>query len=557
MIVQNHPSKSLSHKRFQLNAHPVIQQFIDQLHVGNIINACIKQDLRASLGIEKTIIVLIHNILTSPAPLYQISDWARPIDEEKMGLDLNDSSLLNDDRIGKALSSFYNGNHKEVFFRLALRAIKLFVLDCGQIHQDTTTVTFHGKYEGWNRFPMIMQGHNKDHRPDLKQLVLGLSVTADGSIPLVHEIYDGNQTDDQLHVSNFRRLRKLLGRSDFTYIADCKLSTESNLRVIASYGGFFITVMPKTWKESLSFFEKVRSRKIKWGFLMSKPDNRHPDSKNDFFYLAKGSYSSSQGYRLIWVKSSQKKEFDSETRRQKIEKTMDSLRKIQSQLNSYNLKTRGNIEKKTSSVLQENGCSGFITCGIDEKKYNKKVFEKRGRPHSQDAGQIISETYYTLSFQLDNDAIEKEALCDGIFPLLTNHRKLLPKKILEKYKYQPFLEKRHSQLKTYQEIAPVYLKRPERIVAYLHVHVMALMVATLIERKLRQAMASNKIKALKIYPEKKPCRYPTLFDIARLFHNVEKYEIQDKSNGYVFPPKLTALQKQVLNLLGVPLYSYQ
>ena len=29
-------------------------------------------------------------------------------------------------------------------------AIKVFELDCSQIHQDTTTVTFCGKYEGWN-----------------------------------------------------------------------------------------------------------------------------------------------------------------------------------------------------------------------------------------------------------------------------------------------------------------------------------------------------------------------------------------------------------------------
>ena len=57
--------------------------------------------------------------------------------------------------------------------------------------------------------------------------------------------------------------------------------------------------------------------------------------------------------------------------------------------------------------------------------------------------------------------------------------------MLEVYKFQAFLEKRHSQLKTWQEMTPVLLKKDERVVAYLHMHVMALMVATLIERQLR------------------------------------------------------------------------
>ncbi len=76
---------------------------------------------------------------------------------------------------------------------------------------------------------------------------------------------------------------------------------------------------------------------------------------------------------------------------------------------------------------------------------------------------------------------------------------------LEIYKFQPFLEKRYTQLKTYQEIAPVYLKNPKRVVAFLHVHVMALMVSTLIERTIRKAMKKEGIKSLPIYPEGRPC----------------------------------------------------
>ena len=146
-----------------------------------------------------------------------------------------------------------------------LRAIKTFELDCAQIHQDTTTVTFSGQYAGWRAPEELTHGHNKDHRPDLKQLVVGLSVTADGAVPLVHQVYPGHQTDDRLHPENHQRLRRLLQRADFIYVADCKLATRENLRRLAGCGGRFVSVMPRTRKEDSSFRQRVRQNQVSMG----------------------------------------------------------------------------------------------------------------------------------------------------------------------------------------------------------------------------------------------------------------------------------------------------
>ncbi|HDH05561.1 MAG TPA: hypothetical protein ENH01_07605, partial [Nitrospirae bacterium] len=90
------------------------------------------------------------------------------------------------------------------------------------------------------------------------------------------------------------------------------------------------------------------------------------------------------------------------------------------------------------------------------------------------------------------------------------------------------------------------------MIAYLHMNVMALMVATLIERQLRIAMKRKSIKTLPIYPEERSCKYPTTFDIVRLFKGVERYEVVQGENICVFPAKLNKIQKQVLDLLEVP-----
>lgn len=548
-------------KKSVLGPHPIIQTYLKKLRIEEVIGSFIEQDHRQKLGVEKTLCVLIHNILTSPMPLYEISDWIAPLDEESLGLDSGEASLIQDDRVGNALDMFYAGRHKDVFFQLALKAIKLFKLDCSQIHQDTTTITFSGQYRGWSASEILTYGKNKDHRPDLKQLVLGLSVTADGSVPLVHEIYSGNQTDDTLHIKNHRKLRKLLSRVDFIYVADSKLSTDENLGNIVGAGGKIVSIMPRTWKEDKVFREQVYAGKISWQHLLSKKNNREPSCKMDEYKLAEGKFTTSKGYVLLWIHSSQKAEQDSQTRQRHLQQAMESLIELRGKLNRYHLKEFSAIESSIRKILKENQCKELISYKIHRQRQYKVKHCKPGRPSAKSIlkKQKVGKDFFSTTFQIDEALVQREAMVDGIFPLITNlEGEAYPaKKVLEIYKFQPFLEKRNSQLKTWQEITPVLLKKSERVVALLHMHVMALMVGTLIERKLRLAMKANKIKSVPIYPENRPCKFPTVFDIARLFRTVEQYEVEQNENIQIFPAQLSPIQKQVLNLLEVPISLYQ
>ncbi|MCK4817655.1 hypothetical protein KA005_17935 [bacterium] len=71
-------------------------------------------------------------------------------------------------------------------------------------------------------------------------------------------------------------------------------------------------------------------------------------------------------------------------------------------------------------------------------------------------------------------------------------------------------------------------------------------------------MKRKSIISLPIYPEEKPCKYPTAFDIVRLFKDVERYEVvRREENVDVFPARLNKTQKRVLQLLDVPISLYQ
>ena len=559
MHIQRGLKSGSSLTRFVLGAHPIIEHFVEMMRVREIISTYVRSDKRMRLDDDKALVLLIHNILTTPHALYEMQDWLQPLDAEKVGLAPRECRFIQDDRIGRALARFYHSRHKDVFFHLALRAIKIFRLDCSRVHQDTTSVTFSGKYPGWSVRELLAHGINKDHRPDLKQLVLGLNVSGDGAVPISHRIYSGNQTDDRLHPANHKALQKLLQRTDFIYVADCKLATEENLHKISVWNGLFVSVMPRTWSEDGQFRESVRRGKIKWKHILSRPNNRKPESKLDRYYVAEGDYKTSHGYRLHWIRSTQKAEQDAETRCWRIERALQELRSIQTKLNTYNLKRRRQIVQRVESILKQTLCENLIKYEIHATREYKRLYQKKGRPNKDTPSKITWKEVYSLSFGIDGDAVNEEQQTDGVFPLITNldPKTHSAKRVLEIYKFQPFLEKRFSQIKTYHEIGPVYLKKAERVVAYLHVHVMALMVGALIERQLRLAMKQRRLDSLPIYPEKRPCKSPTIFDIVRLFKNVERYEAAVGDETIIFPAELNDEQKQVLELLEVSPASYQ
>ena len=213
---------------------------------------------------------------------------------------------------------------------------------------------------------------------------------------------------------------------------------------------------------------------ITWKHLLSRRNNRHPDSKRDRYYVAEGALSHVS--RIPTPLDSQYAE--SGARRgdapRRLKRTLEGLRKIQSKLNTYRLKSRQQIAQRVESLRKQEHCETLITYELHATRAYQRLYRKKGRPGQDTPYKLVWKQVYSLSFAVDADAVNTEQATDGVFPLITNlNPQTHPaKKVLEVYKFQPFLETRHTQPKTYQEIAPVYLKNPQRMVASLHVHVM-------------------------------------------------------------------------------------
>ena len=171
----------------------------------------------------------------------------------------------------------------------------------------------------------------------------------------------------------------------------------------------------------------------------------------------------------------------------------------------------------------------------------------------------MSETIYSLTVSENAVRLRQEANTDGVFPLVTNLSQKASKKVevLQIYRYQPYIERRFENLKTEYAVRPVYLKDPRRVVGLVHVHFLALMVAALLEREIRQAMVKDSIDVLPIYPEALRCKAPTTPRIIDFFSQVEWFRHVAKEQEAVFPVRLSGLQAQILRLLGIPRKAYE
>ena len=61
---------------------------------------------------------------------------------------------------------------------------------------------------------------------------------------------------------------------------------------------------------------------------------------------------------------------------------------------------------------------------------------------------------------------------------------------LGKYKYQPFVEKRHEQLKSVFGVAPMWLKNVGRVASLLWLYYVVELAGALVEREVRRQMAA-------------------------------------------------------------------
>jgi transposase len=550
-----------------LGALPIVNHFLARLQLEALLDRRLPPpDPRTKVPPALVLMVLLRSLILSKAPLYSVAEWAASMLPAALGLTAERAGALNDDRMGRALDELFESDRTALLTDFVLGMVREFQIRLDELHNDSTSLAFQGDYKNADGRKVediptrrITYGHSKDFRPDLKQLLWILTVSSDGAVPVHFKVDDGNVGDQSTHIETWNMLRQLVGSPKFLYVADCKLCTSGSLRYIDEQHGSFITVLPGNRKENDWFREWISGHDAAWQMItcIEYPGKR----ESNIIEALESPIPEVNGFRLIWFRSSEKCCRDADIRHDAIVRADKALEKFADKLlrPRCGFKVARTVRKAVDEVLDQAGAKRWIEYGVERVfVVTDQQDEGRKRPGAPSRIRQTKRLRFRLSWQVRTDVVHADSRSDGIIPLVTNRTDLSPLKVYIIYHCnQPLVEKRHDLLKNTLQVTPAFLHSVSRLEALLFLEYLAATVHALVERELRLKMSQNHLEQLPLYPEARECSAPTAERVFEIFEHLQTHTILNEGRKLrTFQPRLTKLQRELLELLGVSPLTY-
>ena len=482
---------------------------------------------KVSVG-QGTQAMVLNALGFSSRALYLMPDYLhnKPVDVLiGAGLSAGD---FNDDSLGRSLEALYAKGVTEVFAQVAARALRVYGIEHRFVHVDSSSFHLHGQYEieePNNEAITITEGYSRDHRPDLKQVVVQLITSQKSALPVWLEVLSGNSSDKESFPLSVEAYNKQIGESEAPYyVMDSAGYAADNLKTLKDMR--WLMRVPETLAEAKRLVresEKTDMLPLTEGYWGKEVALTYADIP--------------QRWLVVFSQAAYDRELHTLTKNQEKERQA-----AEKQWHKLGLQIFNCQEDAEASAKKFN--QGW--------KYHQAVAEavpitqyaRRGRPSTEDRPEILG---YGLkgSLSTDPERVETAKRNLGKFIIATNEgdpQKLSSVQMLENYTDQGVsVERGFRFLKDPLFFADsLFLKKPERIMALMMIMGLALLIFALAERQLRMAMEKNGVKI----PNQKgqPTATPTIRWVFQTFEGIDILSIW--VNGQ---PTL----RQVLNLRPV------
>jgi transposase len=446
------------------------------------------------------------------------------------------AEMFNRFKLGRTLDEVNTYGSDLLFSEIALVVCRQEAIDQRFNHLDTTSFSLTGDYvpESDQQAIAITHGYAKDHRPDLKQAVLELMVSQDGGVPLMSKTWDGNASDSQIFQDRAQALLSTFAQSPTPryLIADSKLYSKDNAAQLKPLG--FITRIPDT----LTLVSQVIRQALRedtWQAL---------DDTTRYHRLELGHYGMAQRWFVIC----------SEAATQRAEKSVSKAQKhefeaIEKQL--FHLQAR-RFESHQSAQAALAALAGSwryhhvaSTELIEHKRYAGKGRPSVKTPIKASAWQMQAEG------RPDAEAIWQSKQHKGCFVLGTNIEAddLRDEEVIAAYKAQSQVEGGFRFLKDpLFFVSSLFVKKPTRIQGLLMVMTLALLVYSVAQRRLRQALVRQK-ESLPNQINQLTQR-PTLRWVFQLLEGINRVRVSVQGQMHDLIEGLNEVQIKILRLFG-------
>lgn len=297
---------------------------------------------------------------------------------------------------------------------------------------DTTSLYFEG--EGGER--LGERGYSKDHRPDLKQMVLGVVLDNEGR-PVCCEMWPGNTTDVKTLIPVVERLEKRFGIHRVCIVADRGMISQASIEELESKHRQWDYILGVRMRKAVEVKGEVLSRAGRYQVVY--PAKEHSKSPSPL----------------------KVKEVKVEGRRYIVCHNEDQARKDEADREAIVAALEEQLTRGEKSLV---GNKGY-------RKFLKRKGTEQG-------------------FEIDREKVEQEARYDGKWVLRTNREDWGADTVAVKYKQLLEVEYLFRCAKSMLETRPVYHKRDETIRG----HVFCSFLALVLMKELHDRLEAKGLK---------------------------------------------------------------
>ncbi|MDI9422298.1 MAG: IS1634 family transposase [Bacillota bacterium] len=440
---------------------------------------------------------LVINTLVQRQPLYNVQHFYAGMDMPLLFEEDIQAKDLNDDALGRSLDRLAEIDCRQLLGTVACQAARVEDMDISSVHADTTSFSVYGDYDAKaiteadkNKHIEIVRGFSKDHQPHLKQLKFGLMVTNEG-FPIVGDVTSGNQNDN---VWNKKILdvfqMSFLKTWDVAYVADPAFITEENVKLMAAKKVQFISRLPGRFNLEQELIDRAW-KEGKWRFCgpMAEGEKAARYWTQPFEVEFVGRI-----YRFIVVRSSSLDKTKEKTLQRLLNKEKKALEKYVKTLSKEEFQCQPDAEARLKAVLKEHQMLHGLTATVVE---NVSVKRKPGRPRKHQPEPPLETITYGIEWTIHpptEQELEDWRQRKTAFVLITSVSEALydDDDVLKEYKKQINVEVRFRFLKDPMFVNAIYLKTPRRVEALGYVILLAVMIASLLELRIRNALKRDK-----------------------------------------------------------------
>ena len=277
---------------------------------------------------------------------------------------------FNDDCLGRCLDKIAEYGTTKLFSEITFSIAREKYLFSKRLHLDTTSFSLFGSYDtDPGTGPIPTYGYSKDHRPDLKQVVLSMAQMGPANIPIWMEALDGNSSDKKSFQETVRNVQSFINGlenapDNLCFVVDSAFYTPEKLAELKDVT--WITRVPSTLNLAKEYLNTPKENLI-WS-----------DYKSGYKITSSQKKINRQIHRWVLVDSEQAYERELKTLCRRMDKKAEELTKSLWHLGNQTFSCKDDAQKAIEKICQKLPYHQVEYSIVSIAKYNHSGRPKKG-----------------------------------------------------------------------------------------------------------------------------------------------------------------------------------